>query len=207
MTTVPHATEQRRQLLRYNNVAVAIHWITAALLVTQVYVGFMFADMARGPDRGDWFTWHKTLGAVILLLSLARLGWWLTNPPPPYPVELPRWERLAGVWNHRIFYFLLIALPLTGLATVSAGKSGTTSLIGGIPLPLIPGIPEGAGEDLGGVHEALVFITLALIVLHIGAALKHQFADRYRMSGRMPPLRAPTGEDAMPPAGQPGGPA
>lgn len=207
MTTVPHATEQRRQLLRYNNVAVAIHWITAALLVTQVYVGFMFADMARGPDRGDWFTWHKTLGAVILLLSLARLGWRLTNPPPPYPVELPRWERLAGVWNHRIFYFLLIALPLTGLATVSAGKSGTTSLIGGIPLPLIPGIPEGAGEDLGGVHEALVFITLALIVLHIGAALKHQLADRYRMSGRMPPFRAPTGEDAMPPAGQPGGPA
>lgn len=205
MTTVPHATEQRRQLLRYNNVAVAIHWITAALLLTQVYVGFMFADMARGPDRGDWFTWHKTLGAVILLLSLARLGWRLTNPPPPYPVELPRWERLAGVWNHRIFYFLLIALPVTGLATVSAGKSGTTSLIGGIPLPLIPGIPEGAGEDLGGVHEALVFITIALIVLHIGAALKHQFADRYRMSGRMPPFRAPTGEDAAPPAGQPGG--
>lgn len=206
MTTVPDATDQRRQLLRYNNVAVAIHWITAALLVTQVYVGFAFADMARGPARGEWFTWHKTLGATILLLSLVRLGWRIANPPPPYPVELPRWERLAGVWNHRIFYFLLVALPVTGLATISAGKPfGTTALIGGIPLPLIPGIPEGAGEDLGGVHEALVFITLALIVLHIGAALKHQFVDRARYAGRMPPFRAPSGEVAVPPAEQPGG--
>lgn len=206
MTSVTHATEQRQQLLRYNNVAVAIHWISAALLVAQIYVGFVFADMARGPARGEWFTWHKTLGATILLLSLVRLGWRVANPPPPYPVELPRWERLAGVWNHRIFYFLLLALPLTGLATVSAGKGlGTTPLIGGVPLPLIPGIPEAAGEPLGGLHGALVWATLALLVLHISAALKHQFADTFRMSGRMPPFRSPAGEDAVPPAGQPGG--
>jgi len=205
MTSVPDATDQRRQLLRYNNVSVAIHWLTAALLVTQIYVGFVFADMARGPVRGEWFTWHKTLGATILLLSLVRLGWRVANPPPPFPVELPRWERLAGVWNHRIFYFLLLALPLTGLAAVSAGKGGTTPLIGGVPLPLIPGIPEAAGEPLGGLHGALVWATLALLVLHVGAALKHQFVDRARYAGRMPPFRSPMGEDAGAPAGQPGG--
>lgn len=205
MITVPDATAQQR-LLRYNNVAVAIHWLTALLVIGQIYSGFTFAGMERGPARGDLFTWHKTIGATILLLSIVRLGWRLMNPPPPYPAEMSRWERFAGTWNHRAFYFVLLALPLTGLAAVSAGKSGgATDLVGGIPLPLIPGIPGTAGEGLGGVHEALVFGTIALLVLHVAAALKHQFVDRARYAGRMPPFRAPAGELAVPPAGQPGG--
>ena len=198
MTTVPGATDQRAQLLRYNNGAIALHWITALLVIAQVYVGFTFHEMERGPARGEMFTWHKTLGATILVLSLIRLAWRLSHKPPPFPESLPRWERIAAVWNHRAFYFLLIALPLTGLATVSAGRSGTTALLGGIPLPLIPGIPDSAGDMLGGLHETLVFVTLALVVLHVGAALKHQFVDRARVAGRMPPFRAPESEDATP---------
>ena len=60
------------------------------------------------------FAWHKTIGALILVLALVRLAYRLKNPPPPFPPELPRWERIAAVWNHRAFYFLLIVLPLTG---------------------------------------------------------------------------------------------
>ena len=40
----------------------------------------------------------------------------------------------------------------------------------------------------------LVFVSLALVVLHVGAALKHQFVDRARASGRMPPFQVPGGE-------------
>lgn len=191
MTTVPEATDQRRSLLRYDDGAIALHWLTAALVVAQIYVGFVFADMERGPARGEWFTWHKTLGAAILVLSLARLAWRLAHKPPPFPDSLPRWERVAATWNHRLFYFLLLALPLTGLATISAGESGVTKLLGGIPLPLIPGLPEAAGDTLGGLHELLVFVTIALVVLHVAAALKHQFVDRARAAGRMPPFRTP----------------
>lgn len=191
MTTVPEATDQRRLLLRYDDGAIALHWLTAALVVAQIYVGFVFADMERGPARGEWFTWHKTLGAAILVLSLARLAWRLAHKPPPFPDSLPRWERVAATWNHRLFYFLLLALPLTGLATISAGESGVTKLLGGISLPLIPGLPEAAGDTMGGLHELLVFVTIALVVLHVAAALKHQFVDRARAAGRMPPFRAP----------------
>jgi cytochrome b561 len=157
------------------------------------------------PARGEIFTWHKTIGVTILLLSLVRLGWRLANPPPPYPDAMPRWERIAGTWNHRIFYALLLALPLTGLAAVSGG-AGTafTPLVGGIPFPLIPGLSEEAGDAIGGLHGTLVFTTLALLAIHIAAALKHQFVDRARYAGRMPPFRSPDGEVAVAPAGQPG---
>ncbi|MDQ3075290.1 MAG: cytochrome b/b6 domain-containing protein [Pseudomonadota bacterium] len=193
MATVPEATEQQR-LIRYSNVAVTLHWLTAALVVAQVVIGFTFHEMDRGPARSDMFMWHKTVGATILVLALARLAYRLMNPPPPYPEELPRWERFAAVWNHRAFYFLLIALPLTGLIAVSGGAdSATTPLKFGLDLPLVPGIGEDGGELSGEVHEILVITTLALLALHIGAAIKHVVRPN-RASGRMPPFRAPTGE-------------
>ena len=128
-------------MLRYNNGAVVLHWLTALLVIAQVVVGFTFFNMGRGPARGELFTVHKTIGPIILLLALVRLGWRLAHPPPPFPPELPRWERIAAVWNHRVFYILLIVLPLTGLLTVSADSAPKhfTRLLGGIPLPLIPG--------------------------------------------------------------------
>lgn len=190
MATVPEVREQH-PVRRYSNPAVALHWITAAMVVIQVIVGFTFENLPRGPERMNLFTWHKTLGATILLLAIARLIYRLKNPPPPFPPELPAWERHAAVWNHRAFYFLLIALPLTGLIAVSGrADSWFTPLIGGIPLPVVPGISEDTGEMSGEVHVALVFTTLALLVLHIGAAIKQQFFDTTRqMPGRMPPFR------------------
>jgi cytochrome b561 len=195
MATVPEVRDQH-PLRRYSNPAVAIHWITVVLVLTQVWLGFTFADMASGPARTEYFTWHKTVGATILLLSIARLIYRLNNPPPPFPPELPEWERIAAVWNHRAFYLLLIALPLTGLIAVSGRTdSWFTPLVGGIPLPVVPGIDKGTGELSGGVHEVLVFTTIALLVLHIGAALKQQFFDRPgRMAGRMPPFQPRTHE-------------
>ena len=104
----------------------ALHWTIVLLLLTQVWLGFTFSEMERGPARAEFFTWHKTVGATILILTLARLGYRLKNPPPPYPPEMPDWRRMAAVWSHRILYFILIALPLTGLIAVS-GRGGPTT--------------------------------------------------------------------------------
>ncbi|QIK96492.1 cytochrome b [Sphingomonas sp. HDW15A] len=175
--------------IRYRSTVVWIHWITATLLIAQVVLGFYFSDLPRGPDRMEVFAWHKTLGAIILLLAFARLGVRLVNPPPPYPQDFPRWERAMAVWNHRIFYILLIALPLTGLLAVSGrAEDDWVALKFGLALPAIPGVPKE--NEFGDVHEVLVFITIGLLVLHVGAALKNQFADRGPVASRMPPFRA-----------------
>lgn len=175
--------------IRYRGIVIAIHWLSAALIVTQVAVGFIFSDLPRGPERMELFTWHKTIGATILLLSLARLGVRFLNPPPPYPQDFPRWERALAVWNHRIFYFLLVAIPLTGLAAVSGrAEGGMVDLLWGMEIPAIPGIPKE--NEFGDVHEWLVYATLALLVLHVGAALKNQFITPGPVAARMPPFRA-----------------
>jgi len=179
-----------RQAVRYKPIVVWIHWITAALVVTQVVVGFTFDEfMERGPARSEVFAWHKTIGATILVLALVRLAVRLLNPPPPYPTDFPKWERFLAVWNHRIFYVLLIALPLTGLAAVSGrAEDGTVPLLFGLRLPAIPGISPD--NDLGDVHQLLVYTTLALVVLHVGAALYNQFGSSTNVADRMPPFKA-----------------
>lgn len=176
--------------VRYKSVVVWIHWITAAVVVAQVVIGFVFHDMERGPERMELFNWHKTIGALILVLALIRLAVRLMNPPPPYPSDLPKWERFLAVWNHRLFYVLLIALPLTGLAAVSGrAEDGTVPLLFGLSLPAIPGI--GKDNEFGDVHEVLVYVTLALLALHIAAALYNQFGSKTDVADRMPPFRAP----------------
>jgi cytochrome b561 len=176
--------------VRYRKIVMWIHWITALLVVTQVVIGFAFAEfLPKGPTRTEVFAWHKTLGATILLLALLRLAVRLLNPPPPYPSNYPRWQRFAAVWNHRLFYVLLIALPLTGLAAVSGrAEDGTVPLLFGLSLPAIPGIP--AENDFGDVHVVLVIVTLALVVLHISAALYNQFLSPTNVADRMWPFKA-----------------
>lgn len=179
--------------VRYKTIVVWIHWITAILVLTQVYLGFTFHALPRGtPERGFYFGWHKTIGAVILLLALARLAVRLMNPPPPYPSDFPKWERFVAVWSHRLFYILLIALPLTGLAAASGrAVDGTVPLKFGLSLPAFPGI--GPDNDFGDVHEVLVWTTIALLVLHVSAAIKNQLASSTAVADRMPPFRASRG--------------
>ena len=177
--------------VRYRSIVVWIHWITALVVVSQVVVGFAFHRfLEKGtPERMEMLAWHKTIGAVILLLALLRLAVRLMNPPPPYPSDFPRWERAAAVWSHRLFYVLLIALPLTGLAAVSGrATDGTVPLLFGLSLPAIPGIPKD--NEFGDIHLVLVWTTLALVVIHVGAALKNQLASSTAVADRMPPFRA-----------------
>ena len=169
--------------VRYRPIVVAIHWFTAALILTQIYLGFAFGTFPKGTlERAELFTWHKTVGVTILILALLRLAVRLMYMPPPYPADLAKWERAFAVWTHRLFYILIIALPLTGLA--AASKDGPKAeLIGGLTVPTIP-LP------IGELHEPLVFSTILLLLLHVAGALKHQFIDRGPSADRMWPFRS-----------------
>lgn len=177
--------------IRYRSIVVWIHWITASVVVAQVIVGFAFHRfLEKGtPERMEMLAWHKTLGVLILLLALVRLAVRLMNPPPPYPSDFPKLQRFFAVWSHRTFYLMLLVLPLTGLAAVSGrAEDGTVPLLFGLSVPAIPGIPKE--NDFGDIHEILVWVTLALLVLHIGAALRNQFFSSTDVADRMPPFKA-----------------
>lgn len=170
---------------RYVHAAIAIHWFSALLIISQVILGLKFADLPKGPGRLDLFTWHKTIGVAILLLAIVRLAVRLKNPPPPLPAMISGWQRVTAVWTHRLLYFFMFALPITGLMIISDhAVGGMTKLKLGIPFPVIPvPIPDE-------VHGLLAWGLIALLGLHIAAALKHQIMDGPIVSRRMSPFGA-----------------
>lgn len=173
-------------LSRYSGVAIALHWTIAILIIANI-AGALITDGWQGPTRGLVMGMHKATGMLVLVLSLARLAWRLGHKPPPLPAGIRPWERMASQTVHFLFYFLLIAMPLSGWLMVSAADERRPfNFFGLFDLPFLPVQGDKALRGLGhDAHGILGYLMLALVVLHICAALKHHFFDRTRLIARM----------------------
>lgn len=184
---------------RYTAVAIILHWLIAIMLAGQIFGGWLAAD--EGTPRAQafqLFQLHKSFGLTILALSLARLGWRLGHRPPPMPEAMAGWERAAARGVHVLFYILIIAMPLSGWALISSAPYTVTTMYFGLfEVPLLPVFSDvmrgkETHEALESAHSALVWLTIGLLVLHVGAALKHHFVNRDGVLSRMLPfLKAP----------------
>lgn len=170
---------------RYSTVAVALHWAIAILILGQIAGGLYMHNLPNtAPAKFDLFQLHKSFGVSILALTILRLGWRLPHKSPPMPSEMPGWQVLAARATHWLFYFLMLATPIVGLAIVSVSpKDIPTEWFGLFGVPhlgfLSPGADPAATEyTFIELHEKLSYAILTLLVLHIAAALKHGFINR-----------------------------
>ena len=97
---------------RYGWGAIALHWLIAVL------IGLNFAAAWAAEDQPQAIKMqimgnHKAFGLVILVLSLARIVWRLAHRPPPLADSLKAWEAAIAKVVHSLFYFLMIAIPLS----------------------------------------------------------------------------------------------
>ncbi len=173
---------------RYGSVAQALHWVVVLLLIGQVTVGKIAHEMPDGFDKLVLLARHKSVGITILVLAALRLAWRLSDRPPPLP-PMPRWQLVAARANHAAFYLLLFALPFTGWM-MSSASNYPVSWFGLVQLPDFVAPDRDLKHLMEEVHETLVKVLIALALLHVGAALKHQFVDRDGLLYRMLPWRA-----------------
>ena len=188
MTTADATHESRRAGGRYSSVSIALHWIIAALLIWQIFVGGAFSELPReDPAKGQRFALHLSLGVTILVLSLARLGWRLTHPAPPLPSHYKAWERILARTTHVLFYVVLIGMPLSGWIMTSGSPRPYPEVWGLIPWPKLPGA-EALANPSGMFHDRGPWIFWGLLALHVAGALKHQLLDRDGTLWRMLPI-------------------
>jgi cytochrome b561 len=165
----------------------ALHWVIALAVLSQLTIGLIFANLPENdPRAGAYFGTHTTLGAVILLLMLARFAWRQANPVPALPDTLKPGEKKIALANHWAFYALLIALPIGGYLMVNA--HGHAVPFFGIELPKILPKNESVAEAFFYLHAGGAFLLMALILLHVAAALRHEFLLRDNTLRRMTPL-------------------
>ena len=172
---------------RYSRVAIAFHWTIAVLVIVNLIVGIGHDSI---PALRAWMPAHKPVGILVLALTLARVAWRLGHSPPPLPPRTPAWERVAAHTTHVALYALLLAMPLTGWLMVSGTeKRRPIDFFGLFDIPYLP-VGPAAGEAGAWGHGLLGWTMLALVALHIGAALRHHFLLRDTVLARMAPRLA-----------------
>jgi cytochrome b561 len=173
---------------RYDNVAIAFHWLLALMIVGSFAMGLYMTSLPFSIQRVKLFNWHKWAGITILTLSALRLLWRLRHPPPP-EAPMPAWQQLAAKSVHRAMYLLFFVIPLVGWAYSSAAGVPIV-FFGVLPLPDLLPTDKALAASIKPWHGWLAYALAALVVLHVAAGLKHHFIDRDGLLHRMRPGRA-----------------
>jgi len=171
---------------RYDAVAQTLHWVIAALIVTQFALAWTFDDLPLGMHKLALVARHKSFGMTVLILAVIRLIWRLTHTPPPLPTTSTPVERFLAHLTHIGFYVLLFAMPLTGWL-MSSAKNYSVSWFGLFTWPDLIAKDESNFNILRETHDVLSWALLALAILHVLAALKHHFWDKDTVLRRMLP--------------------
>lgn len=167
-------------------VAKFLHWSIAALIFLQFVLGWMAVTWRLSPTKLQLFIWHKSFGILVLALVVLRLLWRFANPTPALPLDTRSSERRAAHGFHFALYALMLALPLSGWLINSAAKV-PFRVFWLFPLPAIAAPDKELAELAKQVHYALFITLAAILVIHVGAALRHHFVKRNDVLVRMLP--------------------
>ena len=172
MSTVDHAVAaQRAAVAGYTRTAVVLHWALVAAVFAQIGLGWYMTELPLGPERTPFFTLHKSLGLTAALLIAARIGWRLTHPAPPLPAWLPAWQARAARVNHALLYACMMIMPVAGYVSAEFYKYPTR--FWGYALPRWGWESETLNSLFSGIHVYTSYVFVALISLHVAAAVKH----------------------------------
>lgn len=163
--------------LVYSPKARAFHWITVAILAFQVPVGLYMVWRGNNVAFDALTNWlyssHKLLGFLLLWFIVARLVYRLVNGAPPDEPTLEWWQKAASHMTHWGLYGLLLLLPILGWLGVSYyGARGT---FGGFSLPALVGEDKASAETVLALHKWAAYLLIAMVGVHVGAAIYHHF--------------------------------
>lgn len=166
----------------YGLMAILLHWLMAILIIGLLVLGLYMVELPISHEKLKLYGWHKEYGFLALALAIVRLLWRLTNVTPR--LSLPLWEVLAARSVHWMFYILMFAMPITGwLITSAAGLPA--SFFGLVVLPDLVSPNEEMRILFQKMHQWIGYGLIALIVLHMSAALKHHFINKDDILRRM----------------------
>ena len=164
----------------YGVVAVTLHWLSALLILVLIGSGFRAAGADDATQKAAVLRAHIPLGITILVLTLARAGWWIFADAKPSPVSMPSWQARTSRAVQVLFYVVILGMAASGIGMMILSGAG----------PIIFGGDVSALASFWdyrprGPHGIGARIMLALFVLHTGAALYHQFVKKDGLMRRM----------------------
>ena len=184
------AATPRTNAGRFDQVAIALHWLTLALVAGQPTTAWLLASAGDdGAAAAALLTTHRSLGLVTWGVVAGRLVWRIAFAhKPPFPASMPTLQQGAARLNEWGLYALLLAQPLTGLGdTVFRGHPFTLVVW---RVPALTHADKPLFHAFHALHEAGAVALLGLIGLHAAAALLHGVVLRDGVLQRMLPWTA-----------------
>ncbi len=178
--TTPNAVSQTRG---YSFSLRTIHWIMAAMMIYVIIVGIL---MGNGFKVGKHYDYHRATGFLLMLMVVVRVIISKTSTPPsPKHVGEPGLQQAAARVVHALLYTALFAQPFLGWYATNAWGVAKIPFFFGMTLPRIAEKNRDLGNQLLEYHYWLGLVIAALVVIHIGAALMHQFVFKDNLIKRM----------------------
>lgn len=191
--------------LRYSRLTILLHWVMALLIIGMLIFGKMIHNLGEAARTGEaqlfgqpvplfsedflnivnLFNLHKSVGLTLLILALIRLAVRLRSPSPNWPKTTPNWQKKAAQISHWALYGFMILVPLSGYIYASSTAFPTYLFLTEITLPHIPGISDAFSLLLRDTHSWLAMAMGGLLILHVTAALHHQFIRKDNLFKRI----------------------
>ena len=140
------------------------------------------------PQRGNQSIFsaigiHMIFGILVLVLLVVRLIVRWTTKHPEWASAGNKFFDWVGVLTHWGLYLLTFAMVITGIILADQrGQLARTFGIGSVP---VRGSFQRGGFSLGMFHGGIWILLVLLILLHVGAALYHQFIVKDNLLARM----------------------
>jgi cytochrome b561 len=170
------------EVARFHPLLVALHWLLAIMIIGSLGRGaLLLVNYANtDPRKVEQLRLHIIVGGVILTLMLARiLVRTRTAQPAAAPSDNPLLNRLAWT-SHRLLYLLVFALIGSGIMIALETNLLAVVFGGHGSLP-----PDFWAFTPRVIHYVISRMLMALIAVHITAALYHQFFLEDRLLRRM----------------------
>jgi len=161
----------------YGIVAKGFHWLLFLMLTFSIVAGNFLAAMPKGTEKLEAAGMHKSFGAVLLMLIMARLIWRLINVTPKDPEGTPAVQNFLAHTMHWVLYALMFAQPLSGIM-MSQSAGLPVSFFGLFEFPMLLDKNPVLAEFFRASHGVIWILLVLAVIGHIGAALYHHFIQK-----------------------------
>ena len=163
----------------YGSIARLLHWLMAICIFGLFGLGYWMRTLTYySPYYKTAPELHQGIGLTLFALLVFRFIWKLANPSPEH-AGLSTLEHKGSTLLHWGFYALILSVMIAGyfISTLDGRAIHYFSLF---DLPSVY-TQKGLEKLAGKLHWILAYLTIALAVLHAGAALFHHFIKKDRV--------------------------
>lgn len=152
---------------KFSRGTIAIHWLTALLIFALFPLG-KYMEGLEPAEKMGMIKIHAVLGIVIFILTIIR-SWLFFKAPRPIDLQTgSKFNDKLAIGIHNVFYFLLLGISISGIATMVLGGYGEA--ISNANSELI--INRNEILPLKG-HGIMALILMLLFAMHVVGVIKH----------------------------------